>query len=97
MIHRSSARLAKSFAVLAILVLAGMAVVISWKTALLPPLAMACLMLLFALLKSRRVIDDFLGMADHPGVLRNALMAWPVLFAAAALLRAILQSTATLP
>jgi len=91
MIHRTSRQLARSFAVLAILVLAGTAAVTAWKAALLPPVAVACLMLLFALMKSRRVINDFLGFGEERGVLRAALLAWPAIFAAAALLRAFLQ------
>lgn len=96
MIHRTSRQLARSFAVLAILVLAGTAVVTSWKAALLPPVAVACLMLLFALMKSRRVIDDFLGFGEERGLLRTALLAWPAIFAAAALLRAFLQGILSL-
>jgi nitric oxide reductase NorF protein len=85
MIHRTSRQLARSFAALAILVLAGTAVVTA-----------ACLMLLFALLKSRRVIDDFLGFREERGLLRTALLAWPAIFAAAALLRAFLQGILSL-
>lgn len=91
MIHRTSRQLARSFAALAALVLAGTTVVTSWKAALLPPIAAACLMLLFAILKSRRVIDDFLGFREDRGLLRSALLAWPAVFAAAALLRALFQ------
>jgi nitric oxide reductase NorF protein len=76
MIHRTSRQLARSFAALAILVLAGTAVVTSWK--------------------SRRVIDDFLGFREERGLLRTALLAWPAIFAAAALLRAFLQGILSL-
>ena len=96
MIHRTSRQLARSFAALAILVLAGTAVVISWKAAFLSPVAAACLMLLFALLKSRRVIDDFLGFRKERGPLRAALLAWPAIFGAAALLRAFVQGILSL-
>jgi nitric oxide reductase NorF protein len=53
-------------------------------------------MLLFALMKSRRVIDDFLGFRKERGPLRAALLAWPAIFAAAALLRAFLQGILSL-
>lgn len=91
MLDRTSSQLRKTFVTLCILVLAGMAVVTARQAAYMPPLAAACLVLLFALLKSRRIIDDFLGLGGKSGFLRNALLAWPALFAAAALLRAVLQ------
>ncbi|WP_313617955.1 cytochrome C oxidase subunit IV family protein [Agrobacterium sp.] len=91
MLDRTSSQLRKTFVILCILVLTGMAVVTVRQAGYMPALAAACLVLLFALLKSRRIIDDFLGLGGEPGLLRNALLAWPALFAAAALLRAVLQ------
>lgn len=96
MINRTPSRLLKSFAVLVALVLSGMAAFLSSKAAMLSPFTMACLMLVFLALKSRRIIDDFLGLREHPGLLRNALLAWPLFFAAAALIRVISQGVSPL-
>lgn len=95
MIDRSLRQLARTFIVLACLAGAATGVVHFMEGPQGIPLAGGILLAAFALMKANLVIDDFLGLRNRGG-LRIALMAWPLLFAVSALLRAVFSGVPAL-
>lgn len=86
MIDRESSRLGKSWRVLFLVAVAGMALVIFGDHS---PGLLAAIFLL-AIFKSRLIVLDFMGFRDRHAALRHGLVAWSIVLAFAAVVKLFL-------
>ncbi|PST20631.1 hypothetical protein C7U60_15690 [Mesorhizobium plurifarium] len=87
----TSRQLTKTWAILAVMVIAGMLLTRQIEDPVVP-LALAIALLILAVLKARLVVLDFLGLRSGSRPLRLGLLAWPMFFAFAAAAKALIAT-----
>jgi nitric oxide reductase NorF protein len=88
MMKNTSARLVKAWSLLLALATTN-ALLVGLAPGFVPPFLLASAVIALSLVKARIVILDFLGLREGSALLRRTLLAWPMILAAATMLKLI--------
>lgn len=84
----TSARLVRAWSLLLALATTN-ALLVTLAPGFMPPFLLASAVIALSLIKARIVILDFLGLREGSALLRWTLLAWPMLLAAATMLKLV--------